>query len=334
MRGETISAQLLQRVTVVIRSVGERTEDACRTLVLEQGVPPEAVFVVRERPFSKALRLGSEIGLEQGRKWTLFVDADLLLRRGSIERMVVIAEGQPASVCQVVGYCLDKFFGGARLGGMRCYRTSLLDEFIGCIPDEGVDIRPESNALKEMASKGFPCFVTPQLTALHDFEQSYDDIFRKCFVYAHKHSHLQDFFLSFWGAHADVDADYRVALAGFKAGSDYVGPVRIDKNAPYFSYESLAGNFARKSNLVAGELTLNEVEDFVQNWQEPEAYWAQFPSGMWAHETRRLARLIISLRLNIARIGPVKGLVLVFGSWQKRALREYGKRINQLVLKR
>ena len=49
---------------VVIRSAGERTFEVCRKLLLEQ-VPAEAVEVVCERPFERALIRSYEIGIER-----------------------------------------------------------------------------------------------------------------------------------------------------------------------------------------------------------------------------------------------------------------------------
>ncbi len=43
--------------TVIIRSAGERTEQLCKKLILEQGVPELQVFVVREVPCSATIGL-------------------------------------------------------------------------------------------------------------------------------------------------------------------------------------------------------------------------------------------------------------------------------------
>lgn len=313
MRSEAISSELLRQVTVVIRSVGERTEEVCRALVLEQGVPPEAVFVVRERPFSKTLRVGSEIGLEQGRKWTLFVDADLLLRPSSIEQMLRQAELQPARVCQIQGYCLDKFFGGARIGGVHLYRTYLLNHFIDSIPKEGVDIRPETRALKTMTSKGFPRVIVPNLIGLHGFEQSYKDIFRTSFVQAHKHLDLADFFIPFWREHAEWDVDYRVALAGFAAGIEHPGAVRINEEEHYFRDGMVRVNQSEKTELPASSWNLTTVEKTCSSWEEPASYPDYFPEGMVSSGSGFFGRSKTSLMTQIGHRGFARGCLAWLG---------------------
>lgn len=309
MVGTALATELLERVTVVIRSVRERTEEACRALILEQGVLPDSVFIVRESPFSQTLRVGSEIGLQQGRPWTLFVDADLLLRPGSIRRMMQVAENQPTRVCQVGGYCLDKLFGGVRIGGTHLYRTSLLESLIDSIPEEGLDIRPETRALHTMSARGFPSVTVPELVGLHAFEQNHKDVFRTCFVHAHKHLRLVDFFIPYWQSQGDVDADFRVALAGLEAGIEHVGAVRIDSEAPYFSDAWARLKRVEKPALDSSDWNLERVEGVIRAWEEPAAYWDYFPTGMISSNSGLLVRGTSALRTQISAKGVLRGAV-------------------------
>jgi len=287
-------------------------------------VSAEAVFVVRQAPFSKTLRVGGKIGLEQKRPWTLFVDADLLLRPGSIPRIVEVGEAQAPKVCQVQGYCLDKFFGGARPGGIHLYRTSLLGEFLSSIPDEGVDIRPETRALKTMASKGFPWFLAPELAGLHAFAQSYEDIFRTCFVHAHKYPHLFEFLIPYWRSKVELDDDYRVALAGFSAGIEHSGLVRIDKKAPYFLAAMARVNLVEKDELPVSAWDLNRVEETVIGWVEPVSYWDFFPAGMTSSRSGFFGRAMSGLRIQIGLKGALSGIFSWLGTAFLFLSRKYG----------
>lgn len=278
-------------VAVVIRSSGERTEASCRDLILAQGVPPESVFTIMERPFSRALRIGFEIGLAAGKPFTLFVDADLLLRAGSIKGMVDRAKSQPPHVCEIQGYCLDKLFGGVRAGGAHLYRTALLSEVISSIPEDGVAIRPESLALERMAAKGFQRVVVPELIGLHDFDQDPEDIFRKCFVHARKHEPYIPLFVSLWRARAEVDDDYRVALSGLAAGIQYHDPVTIDFDAPY-SRPTSGMLLSKKPRLKETDWNLEKVEEVLSSWQEPELFRSHKPFGMVASNASKLAVLL------------------------------------------
>ena len=272
----------LDSVTIIIRSVGERTESLCRKLILDQGVPEEAVFVITEAPFSKAMKVGFEIGISEKRPWTYCVDADLLLRTQSILNMIEHAERQPSNVCEIQGFILDKFFGGARKGGVHLYRTSLLDRVIDLIPAEGQDIRPETHALNAMRAAGYPWKTVSELVGLHDFEQTYEDIFRKCFVQAHKHLSHTQLFIPYWRSKSNQDMDYQVALAGFAEGIKHFGEVRIDKRAEYFQ-EAMRGLEASSKNAIdLSEWNLDRIESMIQNWIEPPEYWEKYPGGMLA----------------------------------------------------
>ncbi|MCO4822492.1 MAG: hypothetical protein KC469_10515, partial [Flavobacteriaceae bacterium] len=65
-------------VTVIIRSVGERTTDACFKIISKQ-VPKTHIHIISEVPFSKAVTETFKIAIRENRNWTLAVDADLLL---------------------------------------------------------------------------------------------------------------------------------------------------------------------------------------------------------------------------------------------------------------
>ena len=272
----------LDSATIIIRSVGERTESLCRKLILDQGVPEEAVFTINEAPFSKAMKVGFEIAMAEKRPWTYCVDADLLLRPRSILNMIEHADKQQQNVCEIQGFILDKFFGGARMGGVHLYRTSLLGRVIELIPPEGKNIRPETHALNAMRESGYPAITVNELIGLHDFEQTYADIFRKCFVQAHKHLSHTELFIPYWRAKAEQDLDYQIALAGFAEGIKHFGEVRIDKRAEYFQ-EIMGGlEASSKKDIDLSEWNLNCIETLIKTWVEPPEYWDQFPSAMLA----------------------------------------------------
>ena len=267
----------LNNVTVVIRSVYERTESTCRRLILEQGVPENAVFVTHESPFSKALTSSLRIGVEQNRVWTFCFDADVLARDGAIRQMIELAEYQPGKTCEVQGYVLDKFFGGPRTAGNHLYRTAFLEHALESIPDEGVAIRPEHHMLEVMQQSGFPWVIVRCLIGIHDDEQYYRDIFRKSFVQAHKHDHLCDLFLEHWRQRAAHDPDYQVALEGFAAGVRHRGGVRIDVSDSLFSVNLKQLGLEEKRPLSDSEWTLARIEKTIQQWKEPPVYHRRFP---------------------------------------------------------
>lgn len=284
----------LDSVTVVIRSVGERTEALCKKLIMDQGVDEAAIFVVNEAPFSKALKVGFEIGLLEGRPWLYCVDADVLSRPFSVIKMLRHGDVQPLNVCEIQGFMLDKFFGGARTGGVHLYRVSLLDKAIKRIPSENTVIRPETCALRAMQRDGFPWKTVQENIGLHDFEQSYEDIFRKSFVHAHKHLSYTDSLIPYWRSQSNLDLDYVYALSGFGAGIQHFEEVAIDVRAEYFLNKRLDQVATVKAEIDLTHWDLDKVESIIKGWQEPQEYWSRFAGGQSGTVSARLVERTVN----------------------------------------
>lgn len=311
-------SNISNRITVIIRSVGERTEQLCRELILDQGIPVENLFIINEAPFSAALRKSFEIGLANGLPWTLCNDADVLLRPGAIEQLIILAEQQKPNVCEVQGYILDKFFGGPRRGGPHLYRTKLINKVIDCIPPESESIRPESDALGAMEAQGYPYRSFCYLTGIHDFEQYYRDIFRKCFVQAHKHHTHTELFLNVWRAGAAHDRDYQIALKGFAAGIENYDKVLIDTRCKIYNNLFSSQSIEEKPPLSPEiDFIRIQVEQIIQEWQEPNAYKEHFPNKAGLESVTSIMGpdqgFFKSILLQVKTLGFFKWLLNAFG---------------------
>ncbi|MDO5981659.1 hypothetical protein [Flavivirga spongiicola] len=245
------SKSMLDNVTVVIRSVGERTEKACYNAILKQ-VIKENIFIVNEQPFSEAVRRNFEIGVKQNLRWTLSVDADLILSNNAIKEMVDAFSKLENSYFIYQGWVYDKFFKDFRTGGPHLYRTSLLEKAIEFIPKEGTSLRPESSTYIAMKELGHGYFVDNKYYGLHDFEQNKQDIYRKFFLHAKKHRKLLGKFLDSWKEDILKDEDYIFALKGLSDGLLYKGKIFIDVDF-----------FKQKSNHFFSELSIKEKDSFL-----------------------------------------------------------------------
>jgi len=270
--------ELIKSTTLIIRSAGERTLELCKKLILELGLPEEQVFVVQEVPFSASMRKSFEIGISQGLKWTFCVDADVLLRPGSIAHMVREAEKQAENVCEIQGLVMDKFFGGPRPAGNHLYRTSLLPEVIKRIPEEGVNIRPEHHTLQCMANDGFLWIQIPYIVGTHDDEQYNFDIYRKCFVQGVKHLYLADLFVSLWKQNIGQDKDFLVALQAFSDSIKYSGVLFINSKQTVYLEGFRQSGISEKAVLNTAHFSLDVIEQTIQNWEEPPEYKTYFPN--------------------------------------------------------
>ncbi|MBH8566032.1 hypothetical protein I8748_28375 [Nostoc sp. CENA67] len=216
------------QLIVVIRTIQERTFDACKALVVKQ-IPEQLVYVVSEQPFEAALRCCYQIGIDSGVKWMMTLDADVLLREGAVEAFLSEAERLPPYYLQMEGLVFDKFMGIYRKAGHRMYRTQYLSKALQCIPPERVEIRPEYATLQKMEALGFPSMEIQTVFGIHDYEQYYVDIYRKAFVHANKHSEWITHLIERWKAQASHDFDYLIALRGLYDGLMSLTQACIDR---------------------------------------------------------------------------------------------------------
>jgi len=270
-------SDISDKVKIIVRTVGERTLGACINAIERQGFDRDEIAVVNSVPFSEALRRSFEIGINVGRDWTFCVDADVILREGSISKMLALAEMMGRDTCEIQGYVLDKFFGGHRPAGNHFYRTEHLGFAISNIPPEGIDIRPEYCMLQSLRSHGLRWEQVPYLVGLHDFYQYYGDIFRKNFVQARKHAYLRSLFDAVWSAAQPSDIDFTVAEIGYQAGAKHSDFLSIDKRLACFAFSPSEYDIREKEEMNLSELASVDVEKIIRTWQVAHEHSIFFP---------------------------------------------------------
>lgn len=221
--------EIRDKLTVVVRTIGERTTGAC-VASLNAIVPSENIILISEKPFSKAVRKGFAEALNADRKWTLIIDADVLVRANFACEILGYAELLGDDVFLVQGLVHDKLLGTLRAAGNHLYRTVHLEQALGLIPKEGSTLRPENTTTRNMISRNKMFVQTPYLAGLHDYEQDYFDIAKKCFLHTHKHTHFLPILCPKWEELAQIDADFQAALIGASCGASYDGTVLVDSD--------------------------------------------------------------------------------------------------------
>ena len=234
------------------------------------------MWVVFERPFSAAVRRGFELGAASGLKWTFCIDADVLITEQGIRQQLQIAETLPDHIFCVQGLVLGKFLPIKRPAGNHLYRNALVAQAIPLIPKDGHALRPESVTTQAMKDRGYLTYQTNVVLGLHDYEQYYHDIYRKCFLHVNKHEEdLMPRVESYWRQHQAHDQDYAVALLGALAGKVYEGTVYIDKQ---FQEEEARKMLAikhinEKEALSLAAYTPQKIAEIVATFQPNE--WIQ-----------------------------------------------------------
>ncbi len=257
--------------TVVIRSIGERTEQTCLAL-LQQQIPKNNIYLVNKTPFYKALKASYETGIKAGRPWTMVIDSDVLIRPGLISDLQECANYALKSVFVIQTEMLDKFFGGVRVGGVKLYRTELLSDALKLIPE--TEVRPEAHVIKKMHKQGCYVDITNIVCGMHDFEQSYADIFRKGFAHGIKHAVLAGVIMPYWQRSQKVDKDFEVLIAGYDIGSQHKGELKLDRDEVLIEYKRFAAKtrLLEKSASYGQQLRASDIAKFMSNFSSPKEY--------------------------------------------------------------
>jgi len=226
-------------ITVVIREAGERTAELCHRIVAAQ-VLPGSVTVVSERPFAAAHEKSVRIALAQRRQWSVFLDADVLLRRDALRRMVEELESCTHTFYMMNFLVLDRGFGGPAYG-VHCYRTELFGKAVKFMKVAWQDQRPETRLCKEMAKRGIPTILSRTIVGLHDYEQYYRDLYRKVFVRAAKFPKRVEYMSKRLRCAYATEPESRVMMWGLVDGVLYakenaIAPLDIE----YYQEKSMA----------------------------------------------------------------------------------------------
>lgn len=248
----------LNNVIVVIRSVKERTEQLCLKYVLRE-VIEENVYLIHEKPFRKAVIKNFQIGIENELKWTLAIDADVLLKENAIKEMIFEAEKLSNKYFLYQGLIFDRFFNQFKSGGPHLYRTKMLNDLIHFVPKDGESLRPESDSFHGLVNRDYHYFNDNKFYGLHDFEQNYFDIYRKFFLHAKKHtSSIERLLINFKKSLA-TNLDNQMALRGLVDGLLYKEEIFV--NTEFFKEKYSSAQF-----LGVKEKKLEVNEDYVKSF--------------------------------------------------------------------
>lgn len=296
-------------VTVVVRGSGERTLARCHELSVAQ-VGQQHTTIIQAAPFTEAMRVGYRMGLERGTKWTIALDADVLILPDAIQRLTDLAETMPDQAYGISGRVIDKLVAGPRNVGLHCFRTDLFPKALALIPLPEASVRPERQTKRRMADLGHPWVQVEDVLGVHDFAQYYRDLYRKARVHVKKHSRHIQYMQSLWQRLAREDFDYQVALWGLEDGLAFSGSIVQDsRQFPQLDAGRLQQAQQTEKAPLQAAWSSDELAAFVATFEPPPEYFAmtqhvkpidqseairhdgQALQRRWWHPFRRLLRL-------------------------------------------
>lgn len=267
---------LSKNITAVVRSVSERTESLCINLLREDLNDDSIIIVKNVAPFSKAHKSSMEEGVKSGKKYTLIIDADVLVRKNSIWNIFKLFEAQNKDVFEVHTLMLDKFFGGFRYGGIKLYRTNLIEGAINLIPEDS--IRPETDMILSMKENGYHWVLFKYKACLHDFYQSYVDIFRKGYTHAAKHSERNNnnvqILLPYWKREAAHDDDFKILLQGFDFYNNNTSKIKLDFNETPRDIKTILNKLkiSEKKEIDVDNYDQQQISNIMRSFTLPKEY--------------------------------------------------------------
>jgi hypothetical protein len=204
--------------TVLVRAAEERTADFCRK-ILDLQLAPALTQVVSLVPSAATLEACFALGRSAGKKWTICVDADILLFEGALSAAVDEAETLPDRSLGLGGLLHDRFYGGPKSRGFYIYRTEWLSLLLDAFASTRSNLRPEADAKTILNARGHAWAGSSVVFGLHDFGQYYRDIFRKMATRAQRSPEDVEYLLHRALALRRYSSDFDVAIWGLRFGA-------------------------------------------------------------------------------------------------------------------
>ncbi len=293
---------------IVIRTVGERTFEVCKNLCQEM-VRSENIAIIKNiRPFYQAVKNSYQAAIDLGKKWSLIVDADVLLIKDGIAKSTDLANRIEGFFC-INGFVLDNFFRKYRYAGCHLYSTRLLNKAMSILNDKSfiTDLRSESYIKQMMADRGYSLIHSDVHTGFHDFEQYYKDIWCKGFYHGIKHKAIISDLIENLKKNVIHDQDYIIFLDGVTTSlSIDLKSIINDKRLfeEYALKSKLLSSISEKKQINTIDF-LNRYEIFINNKTKN---YGTIQYGINANKPDFIASPIARINYSKSKMSPIRFL--------------------------
>lgn len=172
-------------LSVIIRASGEATLPALQQRLQKQLKPGDHLEVLDNMSsFEVKLRQGFLLAKKFNTAYTLFIDADVLVKSNVLNKIRRLSTGLQKHHLGFGLQVWDRFYHQPKYRGMHIYQNHLIDKALALIPDEGEQIRPESYIKNTLRPKGIIWYkgFTNYIAGIHDFGQHPSDIYYKFLI--------------------------------------------------------------------------------------------------------------------------------------------------------
>jgi hypothetical protein len=207
---------------VVITHNNERTLGLLTQICEEQA---GNVSAVHAGTFAQTLRAAFEQMADIPDEWFILVAGDQILLPGAVFKISMLTVKASPDIFRISGWGYDWLHRELRLMAPCAYRTAMIKNAIRFIDDKS--LRPEYDVVASMYRIGKTYIIDNELmTAIHDCEQYYCDIYRKGYTQAIKNADYikKNNLLN----RPDITNDHKVFRFGIKDGMKQT-PYRFDE---------------------------------------------------------------------------------------------------------
>ncbi|MDN3492421.1 hypothetical protein [Winogradskyella bathintestinalis] len=231
-----MSSNIEKSITIIVRTTGESTTEILVKQLQKQITEQDSLLIIdKEECFEDKLKNGFKLGVEENKAFTVFIDADILLRHNAIKKIKKLTNKLKDSDLGFGLRLWDRFYDRPKFRGLHVYRTNLLEKAILYVPEPNVKLRPESFTKQKMKEDGHDWRngISFYVAGIHDFFQNSEDIYYK-FLIRSKRSR-NDLFELKKKFRLARETDYKIALQGILDGeqmTDITNNKFLYKNTP------------------------------------------------------------------------------------------------------
>lgn len=229
---------------IIIRASGERTVDNLKQQLERTKKPIDVIVVLDSKvSFEKKMEEGFKEALGHKTNFTLFIDGDILVKSDFIKKIKKITFLLNPNDLGFGIRLWDRFYNCPKFRGAHIYRTNLLQKALNYIPDEGLQLRPETYVKKRMQEEGYLWRnnISNYIGGIHDFFQIPQDIYYKFLIRSKRSpediSVLEELFRK-----KNYLNDFKIALKGLEDGKK---KDKITNNKFTYRYPEIPNNVRR-----------------------------------------------------------------------------------------
>jgi len=223
-----------ENTTVIVRSVGERTEQASIELLSDFFGRENIILVRNITPLRSAVEISYEIALKKNKKWTLIVDSDILVIKDRLVNFLKYAElasRKYDDIYCVNGFMISRFLESPYVNGINLFYTANLSKALKYLNESQVLKIEEYIKIKMSSQENLLNYRFQYVIGLADFFQQYKDIVRKSIVFCYKWKRMDEKRM-FWEQNSLGNKEFQYALEGCLIS-------REAEILPYTGYDSV-----------------------------------------------------------------------------------------------